>query len=57
LLYLLQLQQLVQYGTGSSLQLPLQITPPTKKKKRKEKKHPKFSNAPFSLLAELDHDS
>jgi hypothetical protein len=54
LLYLLQLQQLVQYGTGSSLQLPLQITPPTKKKK---KKHPKFSNAPFSLLAELDHDS
>jgi hypothetical protein len=53
LLYLLQLQQLVQYGTGSSLQLPLQITPPTQKKK----KHPKFSNAPFSLLAELDHDS
>jgi hypothetical protein len=24
---------------------------------KKEKKHPKFSNAPFSLLAELDHDS
>jgi hypothetical protein len=24
---------------------------------KKKKKHPKFSNAPFSLLAELDHDS
>jgi hypothetical protein len=24
---------------------------------KKKKKHPKFSNSPFSLLAELDHDS
>jgi hypothetical protein len=30
---------------------------PTNQKTKKTKKHPKFSNAPFSLLAELDHDS